>query len=101
MDYKVCEMSYFMDKMQPYELSPILDNLNYSVRGDWDIARLIMLSNLQPYSKTRLKPSDIIKFPWDGKTNEKESKSMTEDEVKQAMAKANAMKNYLQQNNII
>ena len=52
-----------MDEMLPYELYLILDNLNYSIKNDWEIGREIMWSNLQPWSKKKLKPEDVISLP--------------------------------------
>lgn len=31
----------------------------------WEQARFIAMTNLQPYSKKALKPTDIVRFDWD------------------------------------
>ena len=67
-----------MDEMQPYELYLILENLNYSIKNDWEICREIMWSTLQPWSKKKLKPEDVITLPWD---NNKQSKRKANVEV--------------------
>lgn len=64
-EYKVCSLPYFMDKMQPYEINAITDKLNLSVRNDWEICRQICYTFAQINSRKRLKPSDIMKFPWE------------------------------------
>lgn len=35
------------------------------MRGGWEMARTLSAFILQPWSKKRLKPSDVLKFPWD------------------------------------
>lgn len=54
-----------MDNMRYYELKPILKNLNVSVKNDWEIARQICYSVVQSQSSKKIKPSDIMQFPWD------------------------------------
>lgn len=34
-------------------------------RGAWERMRMQCLCSLQPYSKTQLKPRDIMQFPWE------------------------------------
>lgn len=54
-----------MDDMKFYELSPILKNLNLSVKNDWEIARQLSYIIAQTQSTKKIKPSDIMQFPWD------------------------------------
>lgn len=54
-----------MDNMKFYELSPILKNLNVSVKNDWEIARQLSYIIAQTQSTKKIKPSDIMQFPWD------------------------------------
>ncbi len=35
------------------------------MRGNWEMTRTLSAFVLQPWSKKRLKPSDVLKFPWD------------------------------------
>lgn len=35
------------------------------MRSGWEMTRTLSAFILQPWSKKRLKPSDILKFPWD------------------------------------
>lgn len=37
---------------------------------DWERARFIATAVLQPYSKNTLKPTDVVRFPWDEKEQE-------------------------------
>ena len=54
-----------MDEMQRWELKLILDNLNLAVKNDWEIARQLMYVQSQTHTTKRMKPTDIMKFPWD------------------------------------
>ena len=36
-------------------------------QNDWEQTRLIVHSGIAPYSKQRLKPKDVLPFPWDHK----------------------------------
>lgn len=64
-EYKVCSIPYFLDTMRSYELKPILKNLNCSVKNDWEIARQVCYIIAQTQSSKKIKPSDIMRFPWD------------------------------------
>ena len=65
LEYKVCSIHYFLDDMKYYELKPILKNLNISVKNNWEIARQISYVIAQSQSTKKIKPSDIMQFPWD------------------------------------
>lgn len=54
-----------MEDMKYYELKPIIAKLNVSVKNDWEIARQICYSVTQSQSTKKIKPSDIMQFPWD------------------------------------
>ena len=41
----------------------------------WEMTRMLALFLLQPYSKKKLRPSDVMKFPWDGRVGEEKRKS--------------------------
>lgn len=41
-----------------------------SVRAQWEQARFIAMSALQPYSKKALKPEDICLFAWEKKSRD-------------------------------
>lgn len=69
LEYKACSIEYFMDNMTLYELNIILSNLNYCVKNDWEQTREIMWSNLAAFSKKKIKPSEVMKFPWEEKSS--------------------------------
>lgn len=97
MEYKACTPQYFLDEMKSYELSIILNNLNCCVKNDWEMSRQIMWSNLTPYSKKKIKPSDVLTLPWDNKGHNKKRKEVkvTEELVKEMTRNAEANKQAL------
>lgn len=48
-----------------YEVFPIIDNVNASIKNSWEQTRNIMYSVVQSQSSKKLKPTDILKLPWD------------------------------------
>lgn len=87
-EYRVIDVEYFLDKMDVNECVWILRNLAFTDRNQWEMTRLKIYSTVSMFSKGRLKPDDIIKFPWDKEniiTNETEERgmSLTEEERKE------------------
>lgn len=69
MQYGIVSAEYFMDKMKPYELQLITESLHLRYRDSWEQTRYLCYMIAQVNSKKRLKPKDLMVFPW-----EKESK---------------------------
>ena len=91
-----------MDDMRFYELSPILKNLNVSVKNDWEIARQISYIIAQSQSTKKIKPSDIMQFPWDeGYKNRKKDVKITKELRDRMIKEIEANKELLIKNNII
>ena len=92
-----------MDDMKFYELSPILKNMNVSVKNDWEIARQISYIIAQSQSTKKIKPSDIMHFPWDEGYNNRPKKDVKiTKELRDRMIKEmEANKELLIKNNII
>lgn len=63
--YKVVSIEYFMDSLQEYEIEPIVQNIPFIEKGDWERTRFLAYCNLQKSSSKRLKPTDLITFPWE------------------------------------
>ena len=103
LEYKVCSISYFMDDMKFYELSPILKNLNVSVKNDWEIARQISYIIAQTQSTKKIKPSDIMLFPWDEgyKNRPKKDVKITKEMRDRMIREMEANKELLIKNHII
>jgi hypothetical protein len=89
--YKACSIDYFLDEMKSYELSIILENLNYCLRNDWEMTREIMWASLSPFSKKSIKATDVMELPWDGK-NKQPKVEVTEKLRQQMMQKAEKVK---------
>lgn len=92
-----------MEDMKYYELKPILKNLNVSVKNDWEIARQISYIIAQSQSTKKIKPSDIMQFPWDKGYNNRPKKDVKiTKEIKEKMIKEmEANKELLIKNHII
>lgn len=92
-----------MEDLKYYELKPILKNLNVSVKNDWEIARQICYIIGQSQSTKKIKPSDIMQFPWDeGYKNRPKKDVKITKEIKEKMIKEmEANKELLIKNNII
>ena len=54
-----------MDTLQEPEIEPIVQNLEYNERGDWQRTRFLAYCNLQKSSTKKIKPQDLITFPWE------------------------------------
>lgn len=56
--------------MQSYEVESILDGFEYKQRTAWEQSRMISYVTAQCNSSKKLKPQDIIRFPWDDEKDE-------------------------------
>lgn len=60
----------------PFEFSAIFEawqqKEEYTEHRSWDQARFLACSILQPYSKTRLKLTDVARFSWDTEVVDKD-----------------------------
>ena len=103
LEYKVCSISYFMEDMKYYELKPIIAKLNVSVKNDWEIARQICYIIAQSQSTKKIKPSDIMQFPWDEgyKNRPKKDVKITKELRDRMIREMEANKELLIKNNII
>lgn len=92
-----------MDDMKFYELSPILKNLNVSVKNDWEIARQLSYITVQSQSTKKIKPSDIMQFPWDEgyKNRPKKDVKITKEMRDRMIRELETNKELLIKNNII
>lgn len=79
--------------MQIYEVSALLEKMQYRHRDAWEQTRLIMYVIAQSNSKKKLSPEEIMKFPWeDEKGSEERMPEPTEEEVNALREK---MKQYI------
>ena len=103
LEYKVCSIHYFLEDMKYYELKPILKNLNVSVKNDWEIARQVSYIIAQSQSTKKIKPSDIMQFPWDEgyKNRPKKDVKITKEMRDRMIKEMEANKELLIKNHII
>lgn len=84
-----------MDEMQDYEVSDLIESLEFADRNLWEMTRLIMYQNIQMNTKKKIDIKDIIKFKWD--TDQAIEQDISNNEVerlrKQAEAISKNMKN--------
>lgn len=59
---------YVLDKMQMYELEPLISNLHRKDRNSWEQVRMVAYVIAQCNSTKKLKPTDIMQFTWDSDT---------------------------------
>lgn len=93
-----------MDNIRYYELKPILKNLNVSVKNDWEIARQISYIIAQSQSTKKIKPSDIMQFPWDKDYKDKprmQDVKVTKEIKEKMIREMEANKDLLIKNHII
>jgi len=64
-EFRMVEYSYFLDVMQPYELTNIFEAIPFADRTLWEQTRLKIFSTASMFSKSDLSVTDILKFKWD------------------------------------
>lgn len=60
---------YVLDRMQMYEIKPLIESSYLRNKDNWEQARMIAYIMAQSNSTNKIEPTDIIKFSWD-KTEE-------------------------------
>lgn len=76
-EYKACDLNYFLDVLQPYELDMILSMLEYNKKQDWEQTRYLSYITAQSQSTKKLQITDVLKFSWDNEATNKENKNTT------------------------
>lgn len=60
------------ERCTPFEFQSIFDAWSRRLEGaehaEWDRIRYLCMCILQPYSKKKLRPMDVVVFPWERKT---------------------------------
>lgn len=54
-----------MDTLQEYEVQSLVENIEYTEYGDWNRTRFLAYCNIQKSSTKKIKPTDLITFPWE------------------------------------
>lgn len=63
----------------------IIENIPYSDRTSWEIGRFIAHANIQKETRKNIKPTSILKLPWD--VNSEETK-ISNDEIERLKEKS-------------
>ncbi len=70
------------ERCTPLEFSRIVEQWQKReeerMKLSWEQTRFLAVTNLSPYSKKALKPTDIMQFPWDKKTEVRKGTSSYE-----------------------
>lgn len=83
--FKLVSLEYFLDQMTEYELYIMYDNLEYSDFNTKEMSRILGYIIAQTQSRKKLKPDEIIQFPWDENYKEKSiHKVDTEEDIQRA-----------------
>lgn len=69
--------------MEEYEVQSIIENLEYYERPEWERTRFLAYCNIQKSSTKKIKPTDLITFPW-----EKEDDNTEEINTNSELSKA-------------
>lgn len=72
--------------MQEYEVQDIIENLEYYERPEWERTRFQSYCNLQKSSSKKIKPTDLITFPWEKEDDDTEqingnSEPLTKEDI--------------------
>ena len=75
-----------MDTLQEYEIEPIIQNLEYYEVPQWTRTRFQSYCNIQKSCSKKLKPTDLIKFPWEKEDDNTEqingnSEPLTQEDI--------------------
>lgn len=75
-----------------YEIKTLLANSYQINRDSWEQTRLIAYIMAQTNSKKRLKPTDILSFPWEEEQKE-HIKTISDSDIQRLQNRANYLKN--------
>jgi len=78
---------YVMDRLQPWEIDPLLKYSYMRIRPGWEQARLCAYITAQANSTKRLTPSSIVGFPWDDEDDNEEHDTRMSNEDLQRLRK--------------
>lgn len=59
-------------------------------RGCWERLRMECLCMLQPWSKKRLEPRDVMELPWDESAKEEKGEELSKEEIKRRFRETKA-----------
>lgn len=89
----VISYEYFCDNLQDYELSWLLNNMNYAYKNEWEQTRYLLYFFIAPYTKERYNSiQEFFPLSTDKTYNKEEHNTeITNDEIEQLKKKAKAI----------
>lgn len=79
---------YVLDKIEWYEINALMKYQYYSLKDNWEQARLVAFMIAQTNSKRKLKLQDIVPFAWDEDEENEDNKPITKSEIERLKARA-------------
>lgn len=76
-----------MDRMEEWELVPILSGLQFTDHNSWEQTRLMLYSLVSMFSKQEKSLTDVMTFPWESAEKLKDVE-MSNDDKEKLRAKA-------------
>lgn len=89
--------TYVLDEMQWYEIRSALKFAYYKTKESWEQTRFIVHSIYQVNSRNKLDFEQVIKFPWDEQSEDKE-KSITKEDIQRLNKMAESYVNTIKEN---
>lgn len=79
--------------MEEYEVQDIISNLEYYERPEWERTRFQSYCNIQKSSSKKLKPTDLITFPWENEHDDTDqinanSEPLTKEDIQRLKEQA-------------
>ena len=87
-EFRMVDYVYFLDRMQPYELTNIFEAIPYVDRTLWEQCRLKIFSTASMFSKNNLSVTDIMRFKWDDETEETHETEITQNDIERLKQQA-------------
>lgn len=89
--------------MEEYEVQSIIENLEYYERPEWERTRFLAYCNIQKSSTKKIKPTDLITFPWEKESDNTEeingnSEPLTQSEIERLKEQARIISQTLEPN---
>lgn len=96
MQYKLVSVDYFMNEMQDWEASLLLEQIKYADRAAWERCRFLAYVQASTWSKKKLKPGDLIKFAWE-KDDLNDDTTISNEDIAALDAESARWESWLQQ----
>lgn len=79
---------YVLDRMEFYEIDALIDHFYLSHKEGWEQARMISYVIAQSNSTKKIRPTDLIQFPWDKMELESTDKAISTKDIERLKKKA-------------